>query len=175
MADKKRARFRFKAEIYDTDKTENNITFYIINIKIYGFNIDEYEIKKRFSQFAEFDNRLKARFHHSRLPHLPSKTLTKSTKHDDEFIAKRKVALNRYLRGIGQRLYLQNCEAIWQFFEFVNIINPFLHRYRVIHLKSIQCNDYQQIKETDANTTSSSSSTKYTQYYTHILAHKSYT
>ena len=82
-------------------------------MKIYGLNADEYEIRKRFSQFAEFDARLKARFHHKRLPQLPSKSLTKSAKLDDEYIAKRKIALNRYFRGIGQRLYLQNCESIW--------------------------------------------------------------
>eukprot|EP01084_Bolivina_argentea_P208094 354912_1 len=147
----KRARFRFKAEIYDTYKNDSNITFYVINVKIYGLNVDEYEIKKRFSQFAEFDNRLRARFHHKRLPSLPSKTITKSAKHADEFIAKRKIALNRYLRGVGQRLYLQNCEAIWHFFEFINKINPYLHRYRVLHLKSIQCNDYQLINDKKDN------------------------
>ena len=46
----KRARFRFKAGIYDTDKNEENITFYVINVKIYGLNVDEYEIRKRFGQ-----------------------------------------------------------------------------------------------------------------------------
>eukprot|EP01083_Nonionella_stella_P069144 184150_1 len=140
-----RARFRFKAEIYDTYKNEDNVTFYVLTVQIYGLNIDEYEIKKRFSQFAEFDSRLKARFHHKRLPQLPSKTLTKSAKHDDMFIARRKTALNRYLRGIGQRLYLQNCESIWQFFDLIDKINPYLNRYRVVHLKSIQCNDYQLV------------------------------
>merc|ERR1712154_379413 len=102
------------------------------------------------------DNRLKARFHHKRLPILPSKTFTKSAKHDDEFIAKRKIALNRYLRGIGQRLYLQNNESVWQFFGFINKINPYLHRYRVLHLKSIQCNDYQSDNEQEQNTEKSS-------------------
>ena len=162
----KRARFRFKAEIYDTDKNEENITFYVINVKIYGLNVDEYEIRKRFSQFAEFDARLKARFHHKRLPQLPSKSLTKSSNLDDEYIAKRKIALNRYLRGVGQRLYLQNCEAIWHFFEFINKINPYLHRYRVLHLKSIQCNDYQFI---DPNKSSPNQDND--RYLMSILAH----
>ena len=148
-----RARLRFKAEIYDQTKDGSNVTFYTINVRIYGLNVDEYELKKRFSHFAEFDARLRARFHHKRLPQLPSKTLKKSSKHDDEFISKRKIALNRYLRGIGQRLYLQNTEAIWQFFEFTDKINPYLHRYRVLHLKSIQCNDYETIDSAETPST----------------------
>ncbi len=45
-----------------------------------------------------------------------------------------KIALNRYLRGVKQQLYLQNCEAIWHLLNLpIQLIDIYIDT-GVLHL-----------------------------------------
>ena len=50
MARPKDETFRFRAQIFDTANTYA-ITYYIMSVEIFGFDIPEYIIAKRYSDF----------------------------------------------------------------------------------------------------------------------------
>ncbi|ETO24665.1 PX domain containing protein, partial [Reticulomyxa filosa] len=127
-----------------------NVTYYELLIGIRALEIS-YNIERRFSDFDgtffSLHKKLSSIYHNKRLPELPPKTLRK--KFDDEFVNKRKEDLDRYLRGITDRLYLTNDENVWHFFDLAKHINPHLYRYQCIHLNSFLCNDYKPMIPTE--------------------------